>query len=48
MRCDRGLLESERYRCVLVEEELNGLALEPALLREIYETNPRRALQPRR
>ena len=44
MRAYRGMLESTRYRCVLIEEELNGLALEPALLKQVYETNPRRVL----
>lgn len=44
-RCYRGMLETQRYRCGLVgDEELNGLALDPAVLRRIYEVNPRRIL----
>lgn len=43
-QCYRDMLEQPRYRCALMEEELNGLALEPDILRDIYERNPQRLL----
>lgn len=44
MQCYRQMLESAQYRCLLVDEKLNGLALDPETLREVYEWNPRRLL----
>jgi len=43
-QCYRDMLEQSRYRCALMEEELNGLALEPDILRDVYERNPQRVL----
>jgi predicted TIM-barrel fold metal-dependent hydrolase len=49
MSCYRGLLEEKRYRCILVDgETLNGLALDPETLRQIYERNPQRILPMRK
>ena len=45
--CYRHMLEAERYQCELVEEELNGLALDPETLRQIYEVNPQHILHAR-
>ena len=44
MQCYRGMLEAARYRCALINEELNGLALDAETLRQIYEINPGRVL----
>ncbi len=45
IQCYRRMLETERYRCSLVgDEELNGLALSPNVLHQIYEVNPQKVL----
>ena len=46
MDCYRQMLESSRYRCQLVNGPLNGLALDPETLRQIYEVNPKRFVEP--
>ncbi len=46
IQCYRQLLETERYRCSLIDgEDLNGLALDPGILHLIYEENPKRLLR---